>query len=164
MIQTISAFVNYYDGIRQRTLNYINTVPADQIDWSPRAGELTCGDIVRHLAAGEKMFCGVVVNGHWEYAGHAKNLAATRDELIAYLGKIHGDAMSALRAIDDSQLGEPRPALKGGSVKAWRWLMAMVEHEVHHRSQLASHLSAMGVTPPHIYGLGIEDIVALTTT
>lgn len=164
MLQTIPAFINYFDGIRNRTLNYINTIPADKIDWSPRDGELTCGDIIRHLAAGEKMFCGVVANGKWEYAGHDKNLAATRDGLIAYLGKIHDESINVLRTVDDLQLNQPRPALKGGSVKAWRWLMAMVEHEVHHRSQLASYLSLMGITPPHIYGLGIEDIVALTTT
>ncbi|MBI5032490.1 MAG: DinB family protein [Chloroflexi bacterium] len=164
MIQTISSFINYFDGIRNRTLNYINTIPADKIDWSPRQGELTCGDIIRHLAAGEKMFCGVVADGRWQYAGHDKNLAASRAELIAYLEATHTAAMNQLRAVDDSQLNQPRPALKGGSVKAWRWLMAMVEHEVHHRSQLASYLSLMGITPPHIYGLGIEDIVALTTT
>jgi len=164
MIQTISTFVSYFDGIRSRTLNYINTLPTDKIDWSPREGELTCGDIVRHLAAGEKMFCGVVAEGRWVYIGHEKNLAATHEELIAYLKTIHADSMSALRAVDDSQLTQLRPALKGGSVKAWRWLMAMVEHEVHHRSQLSSYLSLMGITPPHIYGLGIEDIVALTTT
>jgi uncharacterized damage-inducible protein DinB len=40
----------------------------------------------------------------------------------------------------------------------------MVEHEVHHRSQLAAYLTQMGVEPPQIYGLTIEDIVALTTT
>jgi uncharacterized damage-inducible protein DinB len=164
VIRSISTFNSYFDGIRNRTLNYINTIPLDKIDWLPRAGELTCGDIVRHLAAGEKMFCGVVAERRWQYIGHDKNLAATRDELITYLEKIHSAAMSALRAVDDSQLNQPRPALKGGSVKAWRWLMAMVEHEVHHRSQLSSYLSMMGITPPHIYGLGIEDIVALTTT
>ncbi len=164
MIQTIPAFINYFDGIRNRTLNYINTLPVDKIDWLPRAGELTCGDIIRHMASGEKMFCGVVANGRWEYGGHDKNLAATRDELLAYLAKIHGESMNLLRAVDDAQLNQPRPALKGGSVKAWRWLMAMVEHEIHHRSQLSSYLSMMGIQPPHIYGLGIEDIVALTTT
>ena len=30
-----------------------SAVPADRVDWTPRAGEYTCGDIVRHLAACE---------------------------------------------------------------------------------------------------------------
>jgi uncharacterized damage-inducible protein DinB len=41
--------------------------------------------------------------------------------------------------------------------------MAMVEHEIHHRSQIAMYLSLMGVPPPHIYGLGVEDVIALAT-
>ncbi len=54
--------------------------------------------------------------------------------------------------------------LEGPPVKAWRILLAMAEHEVHHRSQLAVYLALMGVEPPQIYGLKIEDIIELTTT
>jgi len=164
MISSTTAFIDYFDGIRKRTLNYIRALPPDKMDWSPRVGELTCGDLMRHLAAAEKMFVGVVVTGAWKYVGHDQIIAPTRDAAIAHLGAIHRDALDALRAFDDAQLFEPRPALKGQPVKAWRWLMALVEHEVHHRSQLASYLAMMGVAPPQIYGLTIEDIVALTTT
>ena len=37
--------------------------------------------------------------------------------------------------------------------------MAMVEHEIHHRSQLASYLSMVGEAPPQLYGLGVEDVI-----
>jgi uncharacterized damage-inducible protein DinB len=40
--------------------------------------------------------------------------------------------------------------------------MAMVEHEVHHRSQLASYLTMMGVEAPDVFGLGVEDVERLT--
>jgi uncharacterized damage-inducible protein DinB len=46
-------------------------------------------------------------------------------------------------------------------VKAWRLLMAMVEHEIHHRSQLADYLTIMGVDPPQIYGMGVEEVITL---
>jgi len=163
MIQSINAFIDYFEGIRRRTLNYIKAIPAERVDWSPREGELTCGDIVRHLAAGEKMFVGVVVEGRWKYVGHDQKLARGLDELLAYLQATHVESVAVLRTIEDAKLNEPRPALKGQPVKSWRWLMAMVEHEVHHRSQLAVYLTLMGVEPPQIYGLGIEDIVALAT-
>jgi hypothetical protein len=39
--------------------------------------------------------------------------------------------------------------------------MAMCEHEVHHRSQLASYLTLMGVDAPDIFGLGVEDVARL---
>jgi len=47
-------------------------------------------------------------------------------------------------------------------VHTWRLLLAMVEHEVHHRSQLASYLTLMGVEAPDIFGLGVEDVERLT--
>jgi uncharacterized damage-inducible protein DinB len=40
--------------------------------------------------------------------------------------------------------------------------MAMCEHEVHHRSQLASYLTLMGTDAPDIFGLGVEDVARLT--
>ncbi len=68
--------------------------------------------------------------------------------------------MARLAMVGDGVLASPRRDLDGGTVKAWRFLMAMVEHEVHHRSQLDCHLSLAGVEPPQLYGWRMEDVVA----
>ncbi len=164
MIQNTNSFVEYFDSVRRRTMNFIRVIPADRFDWSPRENEFTCRDLVWHLAAAEKMFVGVVMEGQWRYPGHDQTRASSLDEAIAYLEACHAESMTALRNLNDAELYQPRPSLKGPPVKTWRWLMAMVEHEIHHRSQLAVYLTLMGIKPPHLYGLGIEDIVALTTT
>src|SRR5438105_4327129 len=163
MIQHIADFIAYFDGIRRRTIQFIRTVPADRLDWAPLPGEFTCGDLVRHLAAGEAMFVGVVVEGRWRYPGHTAATGESLDELLARLERGHASAMDRLRALPDAVLIEPRPTLNGPPAKAWRLLMAMVEHEIHHRSQLAMYLTLLGVAPPHIYGLGVEDVIALAT-
>jgi uncharacterized damage-inducible protein DinB len=163
MLQSIESFVDYFEGIRRRTLNYIRIIPADRLGWSPGEGEFTCGEIVRHLSAAEQMFVGAVVEGRWRYAGHTHAPESALDTLIAGLDSGHHAAMGALRALDDTALSEPRPTLNGPTVKAWRLLMAMVEHEIHHRSQLAVYLATIGVPPPQIYGLGVEDVIALAT-
>ena len=118
---------------------------------------------MRHVAATEKMFVNAAVKGRWEYVGHDRGLASTLDEAIIHLEACHSEAMITLRTLSDAGLYQSRPTLNGPPVKAWRLLMAMVEHEVHHRSQLAVYLALMGVEPPQIYGLGIEDVVALST-
>lgn len=163
MIQSIDQFIAYFDGIRRRTITYIGAVPAERLDWAPRAGEFTCGDIVRHLVAAEQMFVGAVVEGRWAYPGHAPAPQDTLESLRARLDAGHAAALAALRALDEAVLHQPRPTLHGSPVKAWRLLMAMVEHEIHHRSQLAVYLSLMGIEPPQIYGLGVEDVIALVT-
>ena len=108
------------------------------------------------------MFVGVVVDGRWKYAGHTDG-PRTLDALVAHLDAVHAATMDRLRGLPNSVLDEPRPSVQGPPAKAWRWLMALVEHEVHHRSQLAVYLADMGVAPPHIYGLGVEDLIALAT-
>ncbi len=163
MIKAVQDFIDYFSSVRKRTLNYARLVPDDRIDWSPREGEFTCADILRHIASGEKMFVGVVTQSKWKYEGHNGDQRSLV-ELIAHLDQIHCEAMKALRSLPDSELGQPRPALEGNTqVKAWRWLMAMTEHEIHHRSQLAMYLFLMEITPPHIYGLGVEDLIARAT-
>ena len=166
MIQSITDFIKYFESIRRRTLNYIRVVPADQLDWSPKEGEFTCADIIRHFAASEKMFVGVVVNGRWNYEGHVSDQQQSLDELNALLESTHIEAMNTLEQLSNQDLNEPRygPKREGHPLKAWRWLMAMTEHEIHHRSQLAVYLSLMGVQPPHIFGLGVEDFIAVSVT
>ncbi len=164
MIQTTQSFIEYFEGIRRRTLNFVRLIPPAQFDWSPREGEFTCGDLVRHLAATEQTFVGAALEGTWRYRGHDRALASTFDEAIAYLDACHVEAMTALRHLNDAELSQPRASLKGPPAKAWRWLMALVEHEIHHRSQLAVYLMLLGVKPPHLYGLGVEDVIALATT
>lgn len=163
MVERIADFTGYFSGIRRRTLTFVRTVPADRLDWRPQEGEFSCGDIVRHLIAAERMFTGVVSEGRWRYGGHEPAAEEDLETLIARLEAGHATAMEALRALPDSTLMEPRPTLDGPPIKAWRLLMAMVEHEIHHRSQLAMYLSLLGVTPPHIYGLGVEDVIARVT-
>ncbi|HEX5692377.1 MAG TPA: DinB family protein, partial [Roseiflexaceae bacterium] len=147
MIQSIDSFIGYFEGIRRRTLNYIRVLPPDRLSWSPRAGEFNCGELVQHLAAAERMFVGAVVDGRWHYAGHTYHPQHDYATLVANLESSHTAAMANLRRLPDEQLTAPRPTLDGPSTKAWRLLMALVEHEIHHRSQLALYLALMGVEP-----------------
>ena len=164
MIESAEKFIPYFESIRRRTLTYIRTIPADQIDWQPKAGELSCGDIIRHLAAAELMFVGAAVEGKWRYAGHEPDPHNSLETALAYLETCHEAAIQILTTLENSALSEPRPSLTGDPpIKTWRLLMAMVEHEIHHRSQLAVYLSLLGVEPPQIYGLGVEDVIALAT-
>ena len=160
MIQSVESFIRYFTGIRRRTVTFAQAIPADQIDWSPREGEFTCGEILRHLVAIETMTVQVVVDGEWPpYPGHDRSLAARLEEVIATLHSSHVQAMAQLATLPDAELGQPRPAIDRRPLKAWRLLMAMLEHEVHHRSQLASYLFLMGVEPPQIFGLHVQDVI-----
>jgi uncharacterized damage-inducible protein DinB len=164
VIASIGAFGDYFEGVRRRTVHFARTLPPEAIDWAPKAGEYTCGDILRHLAASEAMFSGVVADGAWRYPGHERAHGATLDTALQWLDAQHTAARAALARVPDAALGEERPSLEPGArpIRGWRVLMAMCEHEVHHRSQLASYLTLLGVEAPDIFGLGVEDVERLT--
>jgi uncharacterized damage-inducible protein DinB len=160
MIERVDSFIGYFQSVRRRTLGYCRCVPPEQVDWTPRAGGLSLGDLIRHLAAAEQMFVGVAVADRWAYPGHDRQLGATRDAALAYLEASHTSAVAALGALPDADLKAERAALDGRTLPVWRILMLMVEHEIHHRSELASELTALGVEPPQIYGLSLEELTA----
>jgi uncharacterized damage-inducible protein DinB len=166
MIQSTADFIKYFESIRRRTMNYIRIVPPDRLGWSLKDGEFTCADIIRHISVSEKMFVRVAVEGRWNYEGHISEQKQSLDVLITQLETSHIEAIQVLKQMSDQELNEPRYGPKGDGhpLKAWRWLMAMTEHEIHHRSQLAVYLSLLGVQPPHIFGLGVEDLIALSVT
>ena len=159
MIGSVAEFARYFDGVRRRTWSAVDRVGPELLGWAPRPGEMTCGAIVRHLAGAERFFVTKVVEDRFTGdldPGPALDHAATR----ALLEAVHREQMGRLLGVGDAELGASRRDLDGGTVKAWRFLMAMVEHEVHHRSQLDCYLSEAGVEPPQIYGWRMEDVVA----
>ena len=164
MIGSVREFAEYFEGVRRRTRHFCGAVPAETIDWTPKAGEYSCGDIIRHLAAAERMFTGVVADGVWRYDGHERHRGTTLETAVALLDAEHAAARAALARVPDAALVTERRSLEPGArpIRAWRVLMAMCEHEVHHRSQLASYLTLMGVEAPDIFGLGVEDVERLT--
>lgn len=160
MIASVAAFQSYFEHIRRRTLNFCRAVPDDGIDWAPKPGEFTCGDIVRHLAASEQMFVSVALTGRWAYPGHERSLGPDLRGALAYLDASHTSAVAALNTLSDDALGHTQLGVGGRPIAIWRILMLMVEHEIHHRSQLSSYLSLMGLEPPQLYGLHLEEVLA----
>ena len=163
MIQDVASFINYFEGVRKRTVHFIQTCPEDRLDWSPKPGEFTIADIILHLAAAEEMFVNVVLEGMWRYPDHKVMQDSDIIELLEDFNRRHINTMKALKGMPEPWLTQPRPTPKSHPMKAWRFLMLMVEHEVHHRSQLAVYLSLLNIKPPHIFGLGVEDLIQLTT-
>ena len=163
MIQNIPIFVKYFGSIRRRTFIYARTIPPDQIDWSPKADEFSCAAILWHLAAAENMFVGEMATGEWHYYEPEHESDTSLEEILSRLKVNHQEAMATLQTLDDEVLFQPHPTLNGPETKGWRLMMAIVEHEVHHRSQLAVYLSLMGVEPPQIFGLKLEEIIEITS-
>ncbi len=153
-IRTIQSFLDYHEGIRGRTRRVIDCIPHDRLEWAHAPGRFTFGDLIRHLAAIERYMFAENVHGRpSRYPGHGEELASGWDEVITYLEDRHVEAMQLFAALTDEDLLRKCMTPAGSTITVWKWLRAMVEHEVHHRGQLYLMLGTLGVETPPLYGL-----------
>ena len=160
MITSVADFVRYFNGVRRRTWTAVDRIPPALAGWAPRPGELTCAAIVRHLAGAERFFVARVVEDRWTDDLDVALTFADLEGARVALASVHEEAAARLRALPDARLADTVADLEGSPVRVWRFLMTMVEHEVHHRSQLDAWLALAGTEPPQVFGYRMEDVVA----
>ena len=160
-ITTVEGFLKYYGGIRRRTLSVIERIPAEKIDWTYREGKWTLGDVVRHIAAIERWMWGENVQGRpSRYAGCGKELADGYEEVLAYFNRMHGEAVAIFGSLSDADLQGKCTTPAGSEITTWKWLRALVEHEIHHRGQIFIYHGMLDVATPPLYGLTSEEVAA----
>lgn len=158
-IHDVEGFVSYFDSVRGRTLRAAACVPRERLEWAPRAGAWSAGDLLRHLAAIERwMFAENALCRPSRYPGHGRELADGWDEVMDLLARLHAESLAIFRSLTPADLERRCETPGGASLAVWKWLRAMVEHEVHHRGQLYSLLGDLGVAAPPLYGLTSQQV------
>lgn len=160
-IRDIGAFLDYFENIRGRTLRVIRSIPPDKLEWTYKPGKFTLGDLVRHLAATERyMFAENVQLRPSRYPGHGRELADGYENVLAYLNRLHAESVEIFRSLSEEGLRKKCTTPGGGQIAVWKWLRAMVEHEIHHRGQIYLYLAMLDVATPPLYGLTSEEVRA----
>lgn len=158
-IHAIEPFLDYFERIHERTRRVAACVPPEQLEWRPRAGAFSPGDTLRHLGAIERwMFAENVAGRPSRYPGHGRELADGYDEVTAYFDRMHAETIGIIRTLTPGDLQARCTTPGGASMPVWKWLRAMVEHEIHHRGQLYMMLNLLGVPTPPLYGLTSEEV------
>lgn len=160
-IRNIEPFLEYFEKIRERTMRVVRAIPPDRIDWTYHEGKFTFADIIRHLAAIERyMYAENVQLRPSLYPGHGPELAEGYAPVLEFMSRMHSEAMEIFRSLSDDDLKRKCMTPGGAEIATWKWLRAMIEHEVHHRGQLYLYLGMLGVKTPPIYGLTSEEVRA----
>lgn len=158
-ITRVESFLSYWSRIRQRTSRVIQIIPPEHIEWTYAEGKWTLGDLIRHLAALERwMFAENFLGRPSRYAGHGRELADGYDAVVAYFERMKDETVEILREMPDGRLQETCTTPGGTDLKVWKWMRAMVEHEIHHRGQIYTYLGMLEVPTPPLYGLTSEEV------
>lgn len=160
-IRSIQPFLQYFGNVRERTLRVARCIPPDKIDWTCAPGKFTLGDLLRHIAVAERcMWAETIHNRPSRYTTHGKELAASCEDVLAFLAKMHAESLPLFSALTDDDLQQKCKTPDGAEITKWKWLRLMVEHEIHHRGQIYLYLGILGVPTPPLYGLTSEQVRA----
>lgn len=160
-IRSIESFLDYWSRIRGRTRRVAICIPPERIEWSPRPGKFTLGDLVRHLATIERyMYAETVAGRPSRYAGCGRDLADGFDAVIDLLDGLGAESQAIFRTLTDADLERKCLTPAGSPLTTWKWLRAMVEHEVHHRGQIYLMLGELNVPTPPLFGMTSEEVKA----
>jgi len=152
-------FLRYYGRIRERTSRVVALIPRQHLEWTYQSGKFSFGDLLRHLAGIERyMFAENAQRLPSRYPGHGRELADGWEAVMDYFERCHRETMEILGGLSDEDFARTCVTPGGGSLPVWKWLRAMIEHEVHHRGQIYLYLGMLGVETPPLYGLTSEEV------
>ena len=154
----LNVFLDYFDKIHKRTMRVVRCIPPDKVDWSFREGKFTLGDLARHIACANRyIFAETLAGKPSRYAGCGRQLAPSYDEILFFMEALHKESWEIISRLTDLN-GECRTP-DGAAIATWKWMRAMLEHEIHHRGQLYIYLAILEVPTPPIFGLTSEQVI-----
>lgn len=159
-IRDVESFLAYYSKIKTRTQRLFPYIPADKIEWTYQKGKFTIGDQIRHLANIERyMYAETVQLQESSYQGCGEDYASGYEAVLTYYQDMYRESQAIFSNLTSKDLQRKCHTPGGAPITTWKWLRAMVEHEVHHRGQLYMYLALLGIETPPIYGLTSEEVI-----
>lgn len=164
MITSITAFLRYFDAVNRRAVRDIGALPPAADGWRPATGEgekaWSINTLVGHMAGSRLYFASAYAGKGWVTEAppdvHARELWVPAIE----------NSAAALRA---ELAGTPDAWLErkvemidsGAALSGWRILLMMLEHDIHHRSQIDTYAGINGWDVPQIFARTAEAIEGL---
>ena len=164
MITSMVDFLRYFDAVNRRAVRDIAALPPQADGWAPAAGEgeqaWSINTLVGHMAGARLYFASAYRGEGW--ISPLPPDVSRRDLWCAALEE-SGRALHAALAETPAAWLQRKVEMidSGGALSGWRVLMIMLEHDIHHRSQIDTYAGMNGWAVPDIYGRSAETIGSL---
>ena len=162
MFTGIDAFLRYFRSVNRRAVRDVTALPPEADGWTPEGGEgenaWPINKIIGHMA-GSRLYFASAYRGEGWISPPPPDVS--RPELWAPALDASFEEFSRL-ATEPGDAGLSREIemidTPGATLKGWRVLMMMMEHDIHHRSQIDTYAGMNGWDPPDIYHRSAEAI------
>jgi len=164
MIRSMSEFLRYFEAVHRRTVRDVAALPPEADGWAPPRGSGEAGwsinTIVAHIAGSRLYFASAYRGEGW--ISPRRFDASSRERWVPVLEE-SAQELHAMLADTPPEWLERRVRMidSDGTLSGWRILMMMLEHEVHHRSQIDTYAGLQGWPVPDIFARSAEQIAAL---
>lgn len=165
MFQTIDDFLRYFRSVHKRALRDVGALPPEADGWRPPTGEgenaWSINQLVGHMA-GSRLYFASAYRGDGWISPPAPDVS-TRDRWLPALDESYERLQATVGDTPPEWLTRKIDMIDtpGGQLSGWRILMMMLEHDVHHRSQIDTYAGLNGWPVPDIYGRSAETIGGL---
>jgi uncharacterized damage-inducible protein DinB len=165
MITDVESFLRFFDSVRRRTERDIAALPPAAAAWQPppRDGEAgwSIGELVGHIGAIRLYFASAYRGEGWLLTEPEID-RARQDTWVPWLQRSAERFVALMRDTPAVWLTRRIEMIDTpGTLPGWRLLMMMLEHEVHHRSQIDTYAGLQGWHVPQIFERTFESITAL---
>lgn len=146
-LDTIREHLGRYRSV---TLQALDLVPEEILHQREEGIERSFADLFMHIAQVEEFYITGLFQDRWDFAGMRPPAEqATRRRIQAELAATRNVTLDAIAGLAEGDL--VRELSVPGIPVAWplrSWLWYLVEHEIHHKAQIADRLARLGIEGP----------------
>lgn len=151
MIPELRDFREHLIRYRAVTLQTLDLVTDEQLEWRPGPDHYMLGQLLLHIAQTEDFQVRGLLEGDWDYERvRFPSPMPDREGIRTFFEGVRDRTLQALEQVTEDELdriveleaeGQPEFTLRS-------WLWYVLEHEIHHKGQIWVYLRQMGITPP----------------
>ena len=164
MFVSINAFLKYFDAVNRRALRDIGALPPEADGWTPEKGEgehaWSINKLIGHMA-GSRLYFASAYRGEGWISPEPPDVGS-REQWLPAIAESAKELHRQLDETPDAWLERKIQMIDtDATLSGWRLLMMMLEHDIHHRSQIDTYAGLNSWPVPDIYGRSAEQIGGL---
>ncbi len=161
MFKDIGTFLRYFDSVNRRAIRDIQALPGEADGWKPSTGEgekaWSINTLVGHMC-GSRLYFASAYRGEGWVTPEPPDVSR-RELWVPALEASAVEFREQIEGTPDDWLERKVEMIDGqGALNGWRLLMMMMEHDIHHRSQIDTYAGINGWDVPDIYNRSAEHI------